>query len=284
MSTGFCVDAVVHDECGARPRTISGRKENKSDSATTAMRIEGISASYHGKQILFDVTCAIPKEKVCAVMGPSGCGKSTFLKTLNRSLELTAGARVITGRVWLGGEDMYAGAAVDPLLRRRVGLVLQRPVVFPMSIRENVLFGTRFHRLCSRGELADWCEEHLRGAGLWDEVKDRLKEPATRLSLGQQQRLCIARALANQPEVLLMDEPCSALDPRSSEKVEELIFSLKNRYAIVIVTHNLGQARRVGDHALFFYAGRLEEEGAAASVFHRPQGRLLADFLGERFG
>ncbi|MDR1519498.1 MAG: phosphate ABC transporter ATP-binding protein, partial [Planctomycetota bacterium] len=255
MNNAIYADIEAAVEPAAVVAAAAGRGSRRATAGET-LSVEGVSAAYHGRPTLFDVSCVIPARRVSAVMGPSGCGKSTFLKILNRSLELTPGARVTSGRVWLGGEDIYARSDIDPLLRRRVGLVLQHPVIFPMSIRENVLFGARFHRLCRRGAMDEWCEEHLRGAGLWDEVKDRLRDPATRLSIGQQQRLCIARALANRPEILLMDEPCSALDPRSSEKVEELIAYLKERFAIVIVTHNLGQARRVGDRALFFYAGR----------------------------
>lgn len=284
MPAALCADPDIPVPPTLRVEVDPPQAGRRLVTAEAALTVEGVSASYHGRAALSEISCTVPRRRVSAVMGPSGCGKSTFLKILNRSLELTPGARVTSGRVWLGKEDLYARADVDPLLRRRVGLVLQRPVVFPMSIRENVLFGARFHRLCRRDALDDWCERHLRGAGLWDEVKDRLRDSAARLSLGQQQRLCIARALANLPEIILMDEPCSALDPRSSEKVEQLIASLKECYTIVIVTHNLGQARRMADRALFFYSGRLEEEGEAATIFHRPRGRLLADFLGERFG
>jgi len=253
-------------------------------SAETALHCENISAEYHGKQALFDISCAVNKYSTLAIMGPSGCGKSTFLKTLNRSLELTPGAKITGGEVWFGNRNIYAEKTVNPILRRKVGSVLQRPVVFPMSIKENVIFGTRFHGLAKGEALDALCAESLRVVGLWDEVKDRLGDPAIRLSVGQQQRLCIARTLANKPEIILMDEPCSALDPRSSEKIEELVTILKNDYAIVIVTHNMGQAKRLADHALFFYAGRLEEQGDAQAVFNRPKGALLADFLGGRFG
>jgi phosphate transport system ATP-binding protein len=248
------------------------------------LRCKDITAEYYGKQALCDISCEVSKHAILAIMGPSGCGKSTFLKTLNRSLELTPGAKVTGGEVWFAGRDIYAEKTVDPMLRRKVGAVLQRPVVFPMSIKENVIFGARFHRLVERSGLDSLCEASLRVVGLWDEIKDRLEDSAGRLSIGQQQRLCIARTLANKPEIILMDEPCSALDPRNSEKIEELVQVLKAEYAIVIVTHNIGQARRLADQAMFFYSGRLEEYGEAWTVFNRPQGKLLADFVGGRFG
>ena len=282
--------------CPAIPKTISrgtgsgdgdiseeGR-ENGALVREPALRCQSISAEYHGQRVLFDISGEVGKYSILAVMGPSGCGKSTFLKTLNRSLELTPGAKITSGEVWFAGRNIYAEKAVDPILRRKVGSVLQRPVVFPMSIRENVIFGARFHKLAKGRDLDVLGEESLRVVGLWDEVKDRLKDPAVRLSVGQQQRLCIARTLANKPEIILMDEPCSALDPRSSEKIEDLIKILKDRYSIVIVTHNMGQARRLADQVLFFFSGRVEGCGEAQAVFNRPQGKLLADFLGGRFG
>jgi phosphate transport system ATP-binding protein len=256
----------------------------KSRPSETALRCENISAEYYGKQALYDISCEVRKNSILAIMGPSGCGKSTFLKTLNRSLELTPGASVTGGNVWFADRNIYAEKTVNPILRRKVGSVLQRPVIFPMSIKENVIFGTRFHGLAKGKDLDALCEENLRVVGLWDEVKDRLGDPAIRLSVGQQQRLCIARTLANKPEIILMDEPCSALDPRSSEKIEELAKGLKERYSIVIVTHNMGQARRLADQVLFFYNGRLEGYGEAQSIFNRPEGKLLADFLGGHFG
>jgi len=252
--------------------------------AEPALRCESLHSVYFDKPALKNVSCELPARQVTGILGPSGCGKSTFLKSLNRTLELAPGARVTEGRVLYRGRDIY-GPSVDPrALRRCIGIVQQRPVVFPMSIQENVLFGLRFHGLAGERSKAECVQEYLAQAGLWDEVRDRLRDSASRLSIGQQQRLCIARALATQPDVLLMDEPCSALDPASTLRIEELIAKLKSRYTIVVVTHNMGQARRIADRCLFFLDGRLVEAGPTEDFFIRPQHKAVADFVQGRMG
>ena len=239
---------------------------------------------YYGQShALKDVTLAIPTRRVTALMGPSGCGKSTFLRALNRMHDLTPSAHV-TGHVWLEGEDIYAPEMDEIALRQRVGMVFQRPNPFPTSIFDNVAYGLRVKGGYSRAQVSDIVERSLRGAALWDEVKDRLRYSALSLSGGQQQRLCIARALAVEPEIILMDEPCSALDPIATLKIEELIEQLKQQYTIVIVTHNLQQAARVSQYTGFFLTGDLIEFNVTQQIFSRPQNQRTEDFITGRFG
>jgi phosphate transport system ATP-binding protein len=261
-----------------------GAAAPRADAAPAAFDIEGLEIAYGGRPVLRGISCNLPERRVTAIMGPSGCGKSTLIKALNRTLELTPGAAVTGGRVLFRGEDVY-GAGIDArAVRRSLGIIHQQPVPFPMSILENVLFGARFHGVCRRADRLDHARRFLEKVGLWAEVKDRLGERATRLSGGQQQRLCLARTLANRPQAILMDEPCSALDPYATRRIEEHVAELKAEYPIVIVTHNVGQARRVADHVLFMVDGRLVEAGPADEVFQQPASALARDFISGRFG
>ena len=254
--------------------------------APAALAVEALSVRYGDQLALRDVSLAFPVGSVTALVGPSGCGKSTFLQALNRLTDLVAGC-VVTGQVRWRGADVH-GPAVDlQALRRGVGLIFQQPTPFPTSIRRNLTIGLRAHGLRGRSRLDARCCDVLQSVGLWDEVKDRLDSPALALSGGQQQRLCIARALALEPEVLLLDEPCSALDPLASGVVEDLITSLKGRYTVVLVSHDLGQARRLADHAALFWlqagAGVLIESGAAGPFFKAPSHPITRRYLaGER--
>jgi phosphate transport system ATP-binding protein len=245
--------------------------------------IANVDFWYGAKQALFDISLAVPSRSVTAFIGPSGCGKSTLLRLLNRMNDLIEGTRM-TGRVAIDGRDVYAPGANTTNLRRRVGMVFQKSNPFPKSIFENVVYGPRVAGLRDRSRLADLAERCLRQASLWDEVKDRLHASALELSGGQQQRLCIARSLATDPAVLLMDEPCSALDPRSTQAIEQLIGRLKRDYTIVIVTHNMQQAARVSDQTAFFYEGRLVESGPTARLFSKPAQKQTEDYITGRFG
>jgi phosphate transport system ATP-binding protein len=251
--------------------------------AAVRFRLESVNLWYGQQQALYDISLSIPACAVTAFIGPSGCGKSTLLRMLNRMNDLIEGVRH-TGQVLLDGRDIYAQEQDVVLLRRRVGMVFQKSNPFPKSIYENVAFGPRMAGWRSGRALDELVEQCLRQAALWEEVKDRLDSSALALSGGQQQRLCIARALATQPEVLLMDEPCSALDPKSTQAVEELILQLKRHYTIVIVTHNMQQAMRVADQTAFFYEGRLIESGPTTEMFARPREKRTADYLSGRFG
>jgi phosphate transport system ATP-binding protein len=248
------------------------------------LRVDELSAYYGKVQAVKQVTLSIRTHKVTALIGPSGCGKSTFIRCLNRMHELTPGARV-EGKVLLDEQDLY-GTGVDPVdVRRRVGMVFQKPNPFPnMSVRDNVIAGFRLNGVRDRKTLDEVVEKSLRGAALWDEVKNNLQKSGASLSGGQQQRLCIARALAVNPEVLLMDEPCSALDPIASAKIEELIHELKEQVTIVIVTHNMQQAARVSDFTAFFYLGELVEFGETGKLFTAPEKRQTEDYITGRFG
>ncbi len=243
-----------------------------------------VSVFYGGKQALYDVSLDIPDKTVTALIGPSGCGKSTFLRTMNRMNDTIPGATV-TGRIEMDGEDVNA-RSVDPvLLRARVGMVFQKPNPFPKTIYENVAYGPRIHGLAtSKAEMDGVVEASLKRAGLWEEVADRLHSPGTGLSGGQQQRLVIARAIAVEPEVILMDEPCSALDPIATAKIEELIDELRERYCIVIVTHSMAQAARVSQRTAFFHLGRLVETGDTEDIFTNPRERRTLDYITGRFG
>ncbi len=238
---------------------------------------------YSNVQALFDVTMNIQRSSVTALIGPSGCGKSTFLRTLNRMNDVIEGTRV-AGQVLVDGEDVYRNGADVFSLRRKIGMVFQKSNPFPKSIFENVAYGPRIHGVNDKARLSEIVERSLMRSALWEEVKDRLARNALDLSGGQQQRLCIARALAVDPEILLMDEPASALDPRSTQRIEDLIHELKGDYSIVIVTHNMQQAARVSDQTAFFYEGRLIEFGATNQIFTKPVEKQTEDYITGRFG
>ena len=248
------------------------------------MTARRVSVHYGAVRAVNDVSLDVPLDQVTALIGPSGCGKSTFLRIFNRMNDTIPAARVF-GEVRLDGEDVYGGDMDVVRLRARVGMVFQTPNPFPKSIYENVAYGPRIHGLAAdRDELDGLVERSLRRAGLWDEVKDRLAERGTSLSGGQQQRLCIARAIAVEPEVILMDEPCSSLDPVATARIEELIGDLTGRYAIVIVTHNLQQAARVSQRVAFFDTGRLIEYGATSDLFTNPREARTRDYITGRYG
>ncbi len=245
--------------------------------------VSDFSLFYGAKQALYAITMGVPQGKVTALIGPSGCGKSTLLRSVNRMNDLVSSVRV-EGRMTLCGDPTY-GPGVDVIeLRKRVGMVFQKPNPFPMSIFENVVYALRVDGVRDRTVLEEVCETSLKGAGLWNEVKDRLSESGLGLSGGQQQRLCIARAIAGDPEVLLLDEPCSALDPIATGKIEDLIQELRGRYTILIVTHNMQQASRVSDYTAFMYLGRLVEIGPTSDVFVRPHLKETEDYVTGRFG
>jgi len=249
-----------------------------------AIEVDQLDFFYGDFQALHRVDLQIPPHKVTAFIGPSGCGKSTLLRCFNRMNDLVPEARIGNGQIHIHGTDIY-GAVVDPIeLRKRVGMVFQKSNPFPKSIYENVIYGLRIQGRSKRGELDEIVERSLRQAALWDEVKDRLHESGLGLSGGQQQRLCIARAIAVEPEIILMDEPCSALDPIATSKVEELIFELKKLYTIVIVTHNMQQAGRCSDLTAFFYLGRLIEMDRTEKIFTNPSQKQTEDYITGRFG
>ena len=245
--------------------------------------VEDLCLWYGSSQALKNINIEIEQSSITALIGPSGCGKSTFLKTLNRMNDLIPGVK-ITGTVNYNGIDVSAPSTDVCELRREVGMVFQKPNPFPMSIYDNVAYGPRTHGITSKAKLDDIVERSLRGAAIWDEVKDRLKKSALGLSGGQQQRLCIARALAVEPNVLLMDEPTSALDPISTSKIEELAMELKNKYTIIIVTHNMQQAVRISDNTAFFLLGDLVEYGSTERMFEQPRDKRTEDYITGRFG
>ena len=247
------------------------------------MTVQGLDLWYGDHQALHDISLNIPEKSITALIGPSGCGKSTFLKTLNRMNDLIPGVK-ITGDVRYRDRDIFAPGTDVNELRREIGMVFQKPNPFPMSIYDNIAYGPRTHGVKNRAKLDEIVEKSLRGAAIWDEVKDRLKKNALGLSGGQQQRLCIARALAVEPEVLLMDEPTSALDPISTSKIEELAMQLKEQYTIVIVTHNMQQAVRISDRTAFFLLGELVECGDTQQLFSQPQDKRTEDYITGRFG
>jgi phosphate transport system ATP-binding protein len=251
---------------------------------TNRITARGVNVFYGTKQAIDDVSIDIPNDYVTAFIGPSGCGKSTFLRALNRMNDTIPGCRV-EGDIKLDGEDIYGNAMDVVQLRARVGMVFQKPNPFPKSIYENVAYGPRIHGLANgKAEMDAIVEKSLRRAGLWDEVKDRLQDPGTALSGGQQQRLCIARAIAVSPEVILMDEPCSALDPIATARIEELIDELKGRYAIVIVTHSMQQAARVSQRTAFFHLGKVVEYGPTDMIFTNPREERTKDYITGRYG
>jgi phosphate transport system ATP-binding protein len=248
-----------------------------------AIQIRNANLWYGAAQALYDITMDIPEKQVTAFIGPSGCGKSTLLRCLNRMNDLIDGVR-ITGEFLVNGSDINVRSADVIEIRRRIGMVFQKSNPLPKSIYENVVYGLRIAGIRDKATLDAACERSLRGAALWDEVKDRLHSSGLSLSGGQQQRLCIARAIAIEPEIILMDEPCSALDPIATLKVEELIYELKAQYTIVIVTHNLQQAARVSDRTAFFWLGKLVEYSPTAELFTNPQQKHTEDYITGRFG
>jgi phosphate transport system ATP-binding protein len=273
----------------ARVPSLAGvvaRRESETPRLEQPAKIEAESLNfYYGdKRALQDISVSIQPNLVTAFIGPSGCGKSTFLRTLNRMNDIIPGARV-DGRVLIDGSNIYDQGVDVVQLRRRVGMVFQKSNPFPKSIFENIAYGLRINAMArSRAELGQRVEESLKQAALWDEVKDRLDESALAMSGGQQQRLCIARALAVRPDILLMDEPASALDPIATQRIEELIYHLKKAYTIVIVTHNMQQAARVSDHTAFFWLGRLVEYDRTDKIFTNPSEKLTEDYVTGRFG
>jgi phosphate transport system ATP-binding protein len=262
---------------------MNGRVAPDLKGAKSKFSVSALSFWYGAKQALFDIAMDIPERSVTAFIGPSGCGKSTFLRLLNRMNDLIDGARH-QGSVVMDGEDIYYRGVNLVQLRRRVGMVFQKSNPFPKSVFENVAYGPRVAGQNNRTKLSAIVERCLKQAALWDEVKDRLQDSAMNLSGGQQQRLCIARALATDPEVLLMDEPASALDPNSTNRIEDLIFELKRDYTIVIVTHNMQQAARVSDKTAFFFQGRLIECDTTDNLFTRPRVKQTEDYITGRFG
>lgn len=269
-------------------RSVTTRPASDSDKSRgletkTEINIENFSSWYGDFKALHDITMAIPRQRVTSLIGPSGCGKSTFLRWINRMNDTVVGARA-EGTLKMGDLDIL-GRSTDVVdLRRHIGIVFQKPNPFPKSIFDNVAFGPRLHFRINRSELEDLVEWALRKAAVWEEVKDRLKKPALGLSGGQQQRLCIARAIAVGPKILLMDEPCSALDPQSTLAVEDLIFELRKQYTIVIVTHNMQQAARCSDQTAFFFEGKLVESGATEQVFTTPSQKQTEDYVTGKFG
>jgi len=271
MNEGMSMDAIT----GGIAATKTGGLK---------MTARGVTVHYGAKKAIDNVSIDVPTEDVTAFIGPSGCGKSTFLRTLNRMNDTVASARV-DGDITLDGENIYAASMDVVQLRARVGMVFQKPNPFPKSIYENVAYGPRIHGLAhGKDELDAIVESSLRRAGLWEEVKERLTDSGTALSGGQQQRLCIARAIAVDPEVILMDEPCSALDPIATAKIEELIHELRGRYAIVIVTHNMQQAARVSQRTAFFHLGTLVEYGVTSDIFTNPRQERTKDYITGRYG
>jgi len=268
ITRGDRVDSHIHDEV-AHEQPVLG--------------IENFSLHYGDNQALHDINLLVPRGKVTALIGPSGCGKSTLLRSVNRLNDLIDGVR-IAGDMKLNGDSIYARHTDVIELRKRMGMVFQKSNPFPMSIYENVVYALRIDGVRNRAVLDEVCERSLRGAALWDEVKDRLHDSGLRLSGGQQQRLCIARAIAAEPEVLLMDEPCSALDPIATGKIEDLIWQLKGTYSVIIVTHNMHQAARCSDYTAFLYLGRLIEYGPTEAIFQNPLVGETEDYVSGRFG
>jgi phosphate transport system ATP-binding protein len=276
-------DSPAAAETGIRIKTEVKPTSGPAPETPAAIEIHGVGIAYGDNQVVHDVTMDIPERRVTAFIGPSGCGKSTLLRCLNRMNDLIDSARVM-GEIRVKGQDIYAPGTDVIDIRRRIGMVFQKSNPFPKSIYENVVYGLRIVGVRDRATLEEVCERSLRSAALWEEVKDRLRDSALSLSGGQQQRVCIARAIAVEPEILLMDEPCSALDPIATIKIEELIYRLKERYTIVIVTHNLQQAARVSDRTAFFWLGRLVEYGTTSDLFTKPREKLTEDYITGRFG
>jgi len=270
---------------GLRPPAVKSMKRNResAEKKPSKVSVRNLNFYYGSHQALFENNLEIAPNRVTAIIGPSGCGKSTHIRVYNRIYQLYPEQRA-TGEVLLDNEDILS-ASIDLIdLRKRVGIIFQKPTPFPMSVFENVAYGLRLHYRMNRNELAGRVEKALRDAALWEEVKDKLNHPGTALSGGQQQRLCIARAIALEPEVLLMDEPSSAIDPVATAKIEDLIETLKEEYTIVIVTHNMQQAARVSDFTAFFYGGRVIEFGSTDRIFTNPSKKQTQDYITGRFG
>jgi len=284
MQQGAATSELASTGVSTEQRFLIGQSSAKTLEGPVKMGIGDLNF-YYGKSLaLKSVSLEITSNLVTAFIGPSGCGKSTLIRTLNRMNDVIPGVRV-QGRIELDGDDIYAPDMDVVLLRRRVGMVFQKPNPFPRSIFDNVAYGLRINNLTrSRSELSDRVEESLKAAAIWDEAKDRLKQSAMELSGGQQQRLCIARALAVRPEVVLMDEPTSALDPMATQKIEELIVELKQKYTIVIVTHNMQQAARISDMTAFFWLGELIEYNQTEKMFTNPDQKMTEDYITGRFG
>ncbi len=269
------------------PQQLSRQTDGPADEteeANVMIDVRNVDFAYGSNQVLHDVSLDVPAQAVTAFIGPSGCGKTTLLRCINRMNDLIENARITRGAIRLGGVDINAPEVDVVDLRRRIGMVFQKSNPFPKSIYENISYGLRIAGVRKRSQIDEAVEKSLRGAALWDEVKDRLDTNALGLSGGQQQRLCIARALAVEPDVVLMDEPCSALDPIATAKIEELIHELKTQYTIVIVTHNMQQAGRVSDYTGFFYLGRLIEFGPTTKIFSNPTEKRTEDYITGRFG
>ena len=268
----------------AKQTAIESKDMENNQPLDIRMKTRDLSVFYDDKQALFDVNLDIYNNRVTALIGPSGCGKSTFMRCLNRMNDYVDGCR-ITGKVRLDGFNIYKDNVDTILLRQKVGMVFQKPNPFPKSIFENVAYGPKIHKLTSnKDELEELVAKSLKRVGLWDEVSDRLSSPGTSLSGGQQQRLCIARAIATEPEVVLMDEPCSALDPIATARIEELIAELEQRYTIVIITHSMQQAERVSDYTAFFHLGKIIESGETSKIFNDPENQKTKDYIGGKFG
>lgn len=274
---------VMEKEIASALPQIVGAPEEQQTSPPM-IKVAEVDFTYGAHQVLYDVNLDIPPRAVTAFIGPSGCGKTTLLRCFNRMNDLIEGARISKGHIELEGRDLYAPDVDVVELRRRVGMVFQKSNPFPKSIYENIAYGLRVLGDTKRSRINEAVEKSLRAAALWDEVKDRLETSAYGLSGGQQQRLCIARALAVEPEVVLMDEPCSALDPIATAKVEELIYQLRENYTIVIVTHNMQQAGRCSNYTAFFYLGKLIEFGDTSTIFSNPKERKTEDYITGRFG
>jgi phosphate transport system ATP-binding protein len=280
--------AAGGEDSAEAPRSlVSGSNirspEPEDENAATMIDCRNVDFYYGDVQALFDVTLTVPEKSVMALIGPSGCGKSTFLRTLNRMNDIIEGTR-LEGDVYLDGQNIYGNNIDVVALRKRVGMVFQKSTPFPKSVFDNIAFGPRITGVRSKAVLTETVERSLKQAALWEEVKDRLNDSALALSGGQQQRLCIARALATNPEVILMDEPASALDPASTARIEDLIFDLRKQYTIVIVTHNMQQAARVSQYTAFFYQGRLIEVGQTQQLFTKPKEKQTEDYITGRFG
>ena len=253
------------------------------DRMSTIISVQGLNLWYSANQALYDVSMELPEHEITAFIGPSGCGKSTFLKTLNRMNDLIEGVR-IEGKILYENQDIYAPQVDTTWLRKEIGMVFQKPNPFPMSIYDNIAYGPKLQGIRSKVKLDEIVENSLKGAAIWDEVKDRFNKSALGLSGGQQQRLCIARALAVEPKVLLMDEPTSALDPISTSKIEELAAELKKDYTIIMVTHNMQQAARISDRTAFFLLGKMIEYGETEQIFSMPKDKRTEDYITGRFG
>ncbi len=276
--------SMVAPDSGLRIRTeVKAQDPGQAEVREPDIVIKNVNLSYGDNHVLHDISMDIEDRRATALIGPSGCGKSTLLRCLNRMNDLIDNVK-ISGEIRVKGVDVNAASTDVIEVRRRVGMVFQKSNPFPKSIYENVVYGLRIAGINDKATLDEACEKSLKGAALWDEVKDRLDESGLGLSGGQMQRLCIARAIAVEPEVILMDEPCSALDPIATLKIEELIYNLKEKYTIVIVTHNLQQAARVSDRTAFFWLGRLVEYGQTPDMFTRPKDKLTEDYITGRFG